>query len=46
MAQTLKRLSAKAVQNAKPKGSIPRFMPDGGGLYLQVSTTGTKADLL
>jgi integrase len=43
MAQKLKRLSAKAVQNAKPRGSIPRFMPDGGGLYLQVSATGTKS---
>src|ERR1700729_4105709 len=43
MAQTLKRLSAKAVQNAKPRGSISRFMPDGGGLHLQVSTTGPKS---
>jgi integrase len=43
MAQTLKRLSAKAVQNAKPNGKIPRFVPDGGGLYLQVSATGTKS---
>jgi integrase len=43
MAQTLKRLSAKAVQNAKAMGSIPRFLPDGGGLYLQVSATGTKS---
>lgn len=43
MAQTLKRLSAKAVQNAKAMGSIPRFLPDGGGLYLQISATGTKS---
>jgi integrase len=43
MAQTLKRLSAKAVQNAKPRGRIPYFLPDGGGLYLQVSATGTKS---
>jgi integrase len=43
MAQTLKRLSAKAVENAKPSGKIPRFVPDGGGLYLQVSATGTKS---
>jgi integrase len=43
MAQTLKRLSAKTVQNAKAKGSIPRFLPDGGGLYLQISATGTKS---
>jgi hypothetical protein len=43
MAQALKRLSAKAVENAKPKGEIPRFLPDGGGLYLQVSATGTKS---
>jgi hypothetical protein len=43
MAQTLKRLSAKAVQSAKPHGRIPHFVPDGGGLYLQVSATGTKS---
>src|ERR1700733_6032620 len=43
MAQTLKRLSAKAVQNAKPRGNIPYFLPDGGGLYLQVSSTGSKS---
>jgi len=43
MAQTLKRLSAKAVQNAKPRGDIPHFIPDGGGLYLQVSSTGSKS---
>ncbi|MGB6660126.1 MAG: Arm DNA-binding domain-containing protein [Xanthobacteraceae bacterium] len=42
MAQSLKRLSAKA-QNAKPKGAISRFLPDGGGLYLQVSATGSKS---
>jgi hypothetical protein len=42
MAQTLKRLSEMAVKNAKAMGSIPRFLPDGGGLYLQVSATGTK----
>jgi integrase len=43
MAQLIKRLSDRTVQNASPKGRISRFLPDGAGLYLQVSPTGTKS---
>jgi hypothetical protein len=43
MGQLIKRLSDRAVQNASPKGRISRFLPDGAGLYLQVSPTGTKS---
>jgi hypothetical protein len=43
MGQLIKRLSDRAVQNASPEGNISRFLPDGAGLYLQVSPTGTKS---
>jgi hypothetical protein len=43
MGQLIKRLSDRAVQNASSKGKISRFLPDGDGLYLQVSPTGTKS---
>jgi integrase len=43
MAQLVKRLSDRSVQNASPQGKIPRYLPDGAGLYLQVSPTGTKS---
>jgi hypothetical protein len=33
------RLTAIAVTNAKTKG----FYPDGGGLYLRVTSTGSKS---
>ena len=36
---TLNRLSARTVQSAK----TPGYLCDGGGLYLQVSRTGTKS---
>ncbi len=39
MAREIHRLSALAVNRA----SEPRYYPDGDGLYLQVSSTGTKS---
>src|SRR5690348_13716584 len=39
MSTNLNKLSARAVANAK----TPGLRGDGGGLYLQVSTTGTKS---
>jgi integrase len=39
MAQTLKRLSDPEVRNAKG----PALLADGGGLYLQVTKTGSKS---
>jgi hypothetical protein len=42
MARTIHRLTAVAVTNAKAKG----FYHDGGGLYLRVTSTGTKSWIL
>ena len=39
MARTVGKLSAAAVKNAARRG----YYGDGGGLYLQVSTSGTKS---
>lgn len=39
MAREINRLSARAVQAKR----VPGYYPDGGGLYLQVSTSGTKS---
>ncbi|MGG7603564.1 tyrosine-type recombinase/integrase [Massilia sp. BKSP1R2A-1] len=39
MARTIERLTAAAVSRAKEPG----YYPDGGGLYLQVSSSGTKS---
>jgi integrase len=44
MARTTGRLSAKAVEKAKPKHAArPTLYADGGGLYLQVSASGAKS---
>jgi integrase len=44
MARTIGKLSAKAVEKAKPKHATrPMLYADGGGLYLQVSASGTKS---
>jgi hypothetical protein len=43
MARTIHRLTAVAVTNAKAKGGL---QPDGGGLYLRVTSTGTKSWIL
>ena len=42
MARIIHRLTAIAVTNAKAKG----LYPDGGGLYLRVTSTGTKSWIL
>ena len=39
MARIIQRLTAIKVTNAKVKG----LYPDGGGLYLRVTATGTKS---
>ena len=39
MSRRIQRLSAKAVESKKQPG----YYPDGGGLYLQVSRSGTKS---
>lgn len=36
------RLTDTAIRNAKPKGTKPRKLFDGGGLYLEISPTGKK----
>src|SRR6185437_15697791 len=44
MAPVRNRLSTKGVQNAKPPaGKTPRYVLDGGGLYLQIAHTGSKS---
>ena len=42
MARVVHKLTAIAVTNAKAKG----FYPDGGGLYLRVTSTGSKSWIL
>jgi integrase len=42
VARTIHRLTAVAVTNARAKG----LYPDGGGLYLRVTSTGTKSWIL
>ena len=42
MARTIHRLTVVAVTNTKAKG----LYPDGGGLYLRVTSTGTKSWIL
>ncbi len=39
MAKTVNRLTAKSVEHKKEPG----WYPDGNGLYLQISGTGTKS---
>src|SRR5215813_10827336 len=43
MARATERLTARAVQTARPPARNAKFIADGRGLYLRVAAAGTKS---
>jgi hypothetical protein len=42
MPKLAKPLTDLLIKNAKPKGDKPYTLADGGGMYLEVTATGSK----